>query len=396
MVNLMINENLERLENELEQDYILRLCELKYAHNWTWQGVADIANEELGQEYTASRYRSIYERNCTDITKRRSTAKPIEKDLINEKIIALDKAKYQFYDQRTAYNKVIRNMARAESVCSIIKNEIKSLVPQESYFARDIDFEDNDMIINLNDIHYDLIIDNYWNKYSPEIARKRLEAYLDKIKQKKNIFGCQNCYLLLGGDNISGNIHKQIAISNREGIVKQAMGVAELIAWFVMELHYLFPLVVVVGANGNHSRIEKKDDSSFHDRLDMIIPWYLKARLADIDGVVIQNNDIDDSLSLIEMRGKNYLLVHGDMDSITNPYKLIDMLGIKIEAIFLAHKHTNQLQWVQGVMCLMSGSLCGMEDFCVEKRIKGQPQQLICIVDKNGIENLCNINLNIV
>lgn len=384
--------NTSRLDNELEKDYILRLCDVKKINNWTWQDIADIVNEELECEYTASRYKSIYER---EIAKNNKII--VVKDVLYEKTIELEKAKYKFYDQRTAYNKVIRDSSRAESIRDIIRNEIKEITPYETYYHyQNLEHYENDMVINLNDIHYDLIVDNYWNKYSPEIAKKRLDFYLEKIKQKRELFCSENCYLLLGGDNISGNIHKQIAIASREGIVKQIMGVSELIAWFVNQLQYLFNIVYVVGANGNHSRVEKKEDSSIHDRLDMITTWYLKARFNNNKNIIILDNDIDDTLSLFTIRGKNYVLVHGDLDGIKNPYKIIEMLGVKIEAIYLAHKHTNQLQWVQGIMCLMSGSLSGSDDWCVEKRINGLAQQLISIATKEGIEDLCNINLNIV
>ena len=32
-----------------------------------------------------------------------------------------------------------------------------------------------------------------------------------------------------------------------------------------------------------------------------------------------------------------------------------------------------------------AGSFQGVDDFCVQKRIYGYPEQLICICDKNGI-----------
>jgi hypothetical protein len=40
---------------------------------------------------------------------------------------------------------------------------------------------------------------------------------------------------------------------------------------------------------------------------------------------------------------------------------------------------------VQGVKTIMSGSFLGMDDYCVQKRIYGQAEQMVCVCDEHGI-----------
>ena len=49
----------QKMNDENEFEYIYRIGSLKDQIG-TWQDVADILNEELGYEYTESRYRKMY------------------------------------------------------------------------------------------------------------------------------------------------------------------------------------------------------------------------------------------------------------------------------------------------------------------------------------------------
>lgn len=47
----------DKLSNENEEQYILRICSMKESQGWTWQNIADILNESLGYNYGESAYR---------------------------------------------------------------------------------------------------------------------------------------------------------------------------------------------------------------------------------------------------------------------------------------------------------------------------------------------------
>ena len=66
---------------------------------------------------------------------------------------------------------------------------------------------------------------------------------------------------------------------------------------------------------GNHSRIDKKEEALHDERLDDLITWGVNLSLKHIENFHMLNNNLDNGISLMEIRGKNYINVHGDMDA---------------------------------------------------------------------------------
>ena len=64
-----------------------------------------------------------------------------------------------------------------------------------------------------------------------------------------------------------------------------------------------------------------------------------------------------------------------------------------ITAIFSGHFHHNEVITKDGIKFIMSGSFVGVDNFTIQKRIISHPEQLITIVDKNGIKCYYDINL---
>ena len=311
-------------------------------------------------------------------------------DELELKKIELEKEKQRFFDQRTEYKKLIRGDARFDELKDIVQRTIKAVEPYK-YENRNIEHSDNDLLVGLNDIHFGAVINNYWNKYSPEITRERLEKYIDEIISIRNIHNSENCYITANGDLISGNIHLTTQLSNRENVVQQVMGVSELVSWFISELSPHFKNVYFVVVAGNHSRLSFKDMSPKDERMDDLIPFYIKARLQNITNVHILDDKIDNTIYITNIRGLNYVGIHGDMDATNGILKLVEMLPQKIYAILMGHMHHNQTNYIQGYRTVMSGSLMGVDDYCIEKRILGQPQQNICVCDSKGIKCIYDI-----
>jgi len=309
----------------------------------------------------------------------------------NLKEINLKKERVKLQDLRTSINKDIRVLARYEENQKILTNSIQNIKPYVNKSYKHITQSDNDLLIGLNDMHFGIMIDNYWNKYSPEIAKERLEHYIQEIISIKRTHNSENCYVCANGDIISGNTHLGIQLANRENVVEQVMGASELISWFLSELSGYFNNVYFSVVSGNHSRLSTKFDSPKGERLDDLIPFYIKARLQNITNVYVVDNIIDNTMSLINIRGLYYLGVHGDYDGINSSLKLIEMIPHKIYGVFSGHLHHNSYTYVQGYKLMMSGSLMGMDDYTIEKRILGSPQQLVCVCNNKGVKTMYDI-----
>lgn len=317
---------------------------------------------------------------------------------LDEKMIELRKERQKFYDQRNAFNKVVRDRSRQEELNEIIVDAIHNgELPRLKYERNIIEASNNDLLVSLNDLHYGAVHSNYWNKYNSNIARDMIARYIDRIISIAETHHSENCIVWQNGDAISGAIHRSIQITNKENVIEQVMGASELIAEFIAELSKHFKSVKFVSVSGNHSRIEaNKENALVDERLDDLIEWYITARLQNFDNIEIGYGEkIDSTMYLIDIRGKNYCGVHGDFDgSASKVQSLQTMIGKPLYAVLSGHMHHNKVDEVQGVKTVMAGSFLGMDSYCVQKRIYGKPEQMVCVCDENGIVCHYDIPLN--
>lgn len=309
--------------------------------------------------------------------------------LLDSKRIELQKERQKFFDQRNAYNKLLRERSRQEELNEILVDAVRSgNLPSLQYIRSEIPCSDNDLLVSLNDIHYGANIQNYWNTYNSDVCRDMMCKYLDHIISIGEIHKSENCIVWANGDEISGNIHQSIAVTNKENVIEQIKGVSELIAEFLAELSKHFRQVVFVSVAGNHSRIEpNKDKALISERLDDLVEWYLSARLQNFENIVIGGGEkIDHTIYLIDVRGKTYCGVHGDFDGSPGKVQSLQaMAGRPVYAVLSGHLHHNKTDEVQGVKTVMAGSFLGMDDYCVQKRIVGRAEQMVCVCDESGI-----------
>lgn len=324
----------------------------------------------------------------------------VDMDLLSEidaKKIELQKERQKFFDQRNAYTKLLRERSRQEELNEILFDAVKAgNLPTLNYTYTDIAPSDNDLLVSMNDIHYGANVQNYWNTYNSDICRNMMRKYLDRIISIGKTHCSENCIVWANGDEISGNIHQSIAVTNKENVIEQIKGVSELIAEFLAALSGHFREVVFVSVAGNHSRIEpNKDRALVSERLDDLVEWYLGARLQNFENVIIGGGEkIDSTIYLIDVRGKTYCGVHGDFDgSAGKVQSLQTMAGRPIYAMLSGHLHHNKTDDVQGVKTIMAGSFVGMDDYCVQRRIVGKAEQMVCVCDSDGVRCTYDIPL---
>lgn len=308
---------------------------------------------------------------------------------LDVKKIELQMERQKFYDQRNAFNRLIRERSRQEELNEILVEAVKSgNLPQLHYERFDIAPYDNDLLVSLNDIHYGANVSNFWNTYNSDVCREMMCRYLDRIISIGETHRSENCVVWANGDEISGNIHQSIAVTNKENVIEQIKGVSELIAEFLAELSRHFSNVTFVSVAGNHSRIEpNKDRALISERLDDLVEWYLGARLQNFENITIGGGEkIDHTIYLVDVRGQTYCGVHGDFDGSASKVQALQaMAGKPIYAVLSGHLHHNKIDEVQGVKTIMAGSFLGMDDYCVQKRIVGRAEQMVCVCDENGV-----------
>lgn len=322
-------------------------------------------------------------------------------DMLSEydrKKIEFQVERQKFFDQRNAFNKMVRERSRQEELNEILFAAIQSgNLPQLNYEYHEVVPSDNDLLVSLNDIHYGATVNNYWNTYNSDICREMMCRYLDNVIQIAHTHRSENCIVWANGDEISGNIHKSIAVTNKENVIEQIKGVSELIAEFIAELSKHFVTVTFVSVAGNHSRLDpNKDNALVSERLDDLIEWYLAARLQSFENVIIGGGEkVDETMYLIDVRGKTYCGVHGDFDGSASKVQALQTMARKpLYAVLSGHLHHCKMDDVQGIRTIMAGSFLGMDDYCVQKRIYGRPEQMVCVCDETGVRCSYNVGLN--
>ena len=365
-------------------------------YDGTWEDIANLMNSYFRSdesEYrTSSAYRKPYEQAKKFFDQgvfSKFSDDEYERRLAESKR-ELEREKIRFRDERRAWSKQNYADARAEdlldklceSLCDIGRDEFPAF-PHNFYKS------DNDMIVLLSDMHIGETFDSKFGKYDTDIARDRMAQFLNRTIELQKLHGSENCYVISLGDQISGNIHKTIQVSNRENVIDQIKIATQLISNFCYELSKHFNTVVFVSVSGNHSRLtDKKEDAMHDERLDDIIAWAVELSLSSVDNFYVPNDNIDTSIAMFDVRGKTYIATHGDYDPFTknDTQKLISMIREFPEAWFTGHLHTIAVDEANGIKMIRGGSLCGTGDhYTVSKRLNGDPCQLVCVAGDEGL-----------
>lgn len=396
----------QRLPNENEEQFIWRIGQAKDCGklDLDWNQIANIVNAEFRDDDSEHRNESAY-RKPYQQAKRFYEAGVFKVYQDNSYIEEMREAKQELRkekqrvsDERSALNKKLRECARTEEDLSklalLIQENGRTTLPKVN--SKTVT-SDNDLFIALSDFHLGMKANNLFGVYDSDIAATRLSEYLEKIIDIAKLHNSENAYVGLLGDLLNGEIHFTTQLESRENLTEQIQKSAELISAFVYELSKYFNHVYVNGVAGNHSRTSFKDQVLRGNRLDNLIPWYMKAKLSHLDNVeFIDNFNYDATIGACRIRGNDFLMVHGDYDSFSESgvSKLVMMLGFKPSGIFYGHMHHCSYDDIAGVKIVRSGSFAGTaDDFTVSKRISGKPQQMVCVVDNSGIKACYPIDL---
>lgn len=286
-------------------------------------------------------------------------------------------------DERRELNKLLRNDTRVRAKFDDIEEAIteaaKIRFAPRVVLDQTFPYTEGEMLVCLSDMHIGANYENRFGSYNTQIAQDRLNEYADKVIALARQEKVNRATVVLLGDMISGNIHKEIAVTNRENVIRQVMTASELVARFVYTLSGFFENVSVWSVAGNHSRIDRKEDALKDERLDDIVTWYAGAALQHIENVHIHKaaENPDTTIAEFMCGGANVVAVHGDYDGENEAAvnKLKSFLGYEPDIIVSAHRHAG-FGDIGDTTLVRSGSLCGSGDaYTITKRLKGRPMQ---------------------
>lgn len=390
----MINDILTKIAGETEEECLWRIGNAKRDGllDATWVEIADWMNANWRSDETEyfceSSYRKKYKNYIdakTMFTKQEATSDGTADELA-AKLREIEKAKIKLRDERTDYQKSLREDARRESFVELVERAFASNVTPFSYKPSPIIDSNEDMVVCLSDLHAGIEVNNWWNAYDTSILKTRLHKYLDEIRDIQSLHRCKVCHVVLGGDQVSGIIHANLRLQNNENVIEQLKIAVTYIGEFIYVLQDLFENINVYSVAGNHSRLNpNKDDHLRGEELDEMIPFCLQLQFANNTNVNICTTRIDNTITSFKTRGgKVFFVVHGDKDSPSNVVKNLTLMsGTKPDGIIMGHRHHNSLDSEHNVKIIQCGCVVGTDDYCVDRRITGRPEQCVFITSEN-------------
>ena len=397
--------DIKKLPNETEEQFLWKVGQLVDSGEIeNWVSVNDIVNKELGIDEDKWRDESSFRKRYQAakkfydgcFSKMESTEYQEKLDALNREL-ARNTIKYR--DQRNAWQKQNYADSRVEETLDILEEKLCEIGKVEFVNYNDVQIDsDNDLICCLSDLHIGETFSSNFGEYNTSIAKYRLDNYLSEVIKIGKRHNSENVYLNLLGDQISGNIHLSIQVSNKENVIEQIKLSAELIVNFAVELSRYFKKVFIIGVAGNHSRLVSNKDKDIKDeRLDSLITWIVEQMTNHIDNIVVLHRNLDSGISDLSVRGKTYINVHGDHDNMNSNAvgKLCMMLGFFPYAIIGGHRHTPAYQEFNGVKYIQSGSLASSgDDYCISQRLSGKASQTVLVCTDKGIDAIYNVELS--
>ena len=388
--------------NDIEKNEFLReqldlLKRKKTDENLEWQDVADFRSEYNGdlehRDTVRKGSKLLYEYIDAGWVN-----EPVESEdnSDNTELIKMRKEKIKLSDARVEYNRLIRQEARKESYADMVKRIIcENVEPINIPVHYTLFNSSTDLLCHLTDVHCGIEIHNWKNDFDEDILKKRIEKFTSDILDIRGMHQSENCYLVIG-EILSGIIHNNLRLQNNMDLMEQFKYVSELISAMLIRLANHFNHIYVYTTPGNHSRISpKKEEGLDGENMDILLPFYLKARMQNVKNITICDNTIEPEIAMFNIRGNNVFAAHGHKDSPSNVVQNFTMMfNIKPDIVLLGHRHTNGLTTVYDTKVIESGCCSGSDNYAVSIRKVNKPEQTVSVIGNNGLICLYDIQLD--
>lgn len=389
--------------NDIEKNEFLReqldlLKRKKTDENLEWQDVADFRSEYNGdlehRDTVRKGSKLLYE--YIDAGWVNEPVETEDNDNDNAELIKMRKEKIKLSDARVEYNRLIRQEARKESYTDMVKRIIcENVEPINIPVHYTLFNSSTDLLCHFTDIHCGIEIHNWKNDFDEDVLKKRIEKFTSDILDIRGQHGSENCYLVIG-EILSGIIHNNLRLQNNMDLMEQFKYVSELISAMLLRMANHFNHIYVYTTPGNHSRISpKKEEALDGENMDILLPFYLKARMQNVKNITICDNTIEPEIAMFNIRGNNIFAAHGHKDSPSNVVQNFTMMfGIKPQIVLLGHRHTNAMETVYDAKVIQSGCVSGSDNYATSIRKTNRPEQTVSVIGEDGLICLYDIQLD--
>ncbi len=271
----------------------------------TWDEIADILNEKLGNDWNESAYRKPY------TAYKEGQIDQIKDEDILQQLQRVEIEKKKLNIMRSANNELVRDMALSELYYEQLGSALKDLKTKPIAFKpklKGVSYESLDYVVVLSDLHYDGNFD--------------LERIFNDIQYRliKALPPTYRLVLVEAGDLIEGaSLRPSQMRAIKLGMIDQIMEVSERYAQFIEHLHRTLNIEIEFHTvtSSNHTQLRPlntKRNELMDEDLMRVFAWYMKNRLEQHKGITVSS---DEDLNIKVNDKTNLFVNHGDKYGLT-------------------------------------------------------------------------------
>ena len=372
--------------------YWIRLYKNRSIYGLTFAECGELMNEVSGENWNEARWRRTIQ-NYLEIQGYLNQENPtgVNQDVLQEiedQKLELEKEKIRMRDKKRELNNKLRRMARLENLEDYLKETVEEFEPIElDNVKKNKKDSDKELLVGLNDWHIGMSINSKFNTFNKEIAIERLSKLQQKTMDKVLKEDIQTIHIANLGDLIHGLIHGGARVSSEENTIEQVITASEMVKGFIKPFLDLGIQVEYYNICGNHSRIvaNKSESGGEEESFEKLILTIVDTAFSRYSNY----NSTGSEFGMIEVNIKNekVVLAHGHLDKgngIVN--KLPQMLGYPPTLVLTGHFHSESIKDYGVTTHIISGALCGSDDYATNLRLAGKPSQKILVITDDGIE----------
>lgn len=310
--------------------------------------------------------------------------------------VALAKKVQKFQDINRIERAAFRTVARRENALEEYNQSLVKVLKQYSDTdyskVHDCFIDGGTGIIHLTDLHGGELINLPSNKYDYTIASQRLKKFATEAKLYFSSHGVSKVVITLTGDIINNDSIPDKLLNNALNRSKATLMMAHLLRYFILDINEEFS-VHITGVSGNESRV--LPDVGFAENIashnfDYTILQILKIMFENAQGVTVFDCGYNEGV--INIRGKNILLMHGHTTKGTSLEKYVQLVrgrfassGVMIDYVLLGHLHSTCVSntFARGA------SLCGGNDYSqFGLNLDSKASQNLILITENEINVL--------
>lgn len=212
----------------------------------------------------------------------------------------------QTRDEKNDYRKTLRDEARIRTIQNLMRESIAKL--PELPVVEEIEYEADpnaEAVLLFSDLHIGAQVDNFYNHYNIEIAKKRVNKLISDTIEYCSRNHVAKLHFVNLGDLVHGLIHISARLTEEVDVIEQVMVASEILAEALNKLQASIPVVEYRSCLDNHSRCTANLKEHIEkENFGKLIDHYVKARLENT-AIRFAADNLDDNIGLIElMSGK--------------------------------------------------------------------------------------------